>query len=85
MVVPEAIAHGLPVVTTTGGALAETLPAHAGLASPPGDRESLRENLGNVLGDKNLYRRLCENAEAARAKLKSWDEAVRAFAAVLEA
>jgi glycosyltransferase involved in cell wall biosynthesis len=85
MVVPEAIAHGLPVVTTTGGALAETLPSDAGLASPPGDRESLRENLRNILEDKNLYRRLCENAEAARAKLKSWDEAARAFAAVLEA
>ncbi len=79
------MAHGLPIVTTTGGALAETLPLSAGLASSPGDTEALRLNLRRVLEDKELYRRLCDSAEDARAKLRSWDEAARSFAAVLEA
>ena len=37
----EALAAGLPVLTTTGGALADTLPPGAGLAVPPGDTEAL--------------------------------------------
>jgi hypothetical protein len=83
MVVPEAIARGLPIVATTGGALAETLPQDAGLASPPGDTATLQKNIRQILENKNLYARLSENAEAARAKLRSWDDAARAFAAVL--
>lgn len=85
MVVTEAIARGLPIVTTTGGALAETLPKGAGLASPPGDVEALKKNLRQVLEDKNLYARLSKGARAARERLRSWDEASRAFAAVLGA
>ena len=85
MVVTEAIARGLPIVTTTGGALAETLPKGAGLASPPGDIEALMKNLRRILEDKNLLARLSESARAARERLWTWDEASRAFAAVLSA
>lgn len=83
MVVTEAIARGLPVVTTTGGALAETLPPGAGLASPPGDVAGLRENLRQVILDLELRMRLAAGARAARNGLPSWQDAARAFDAAL--
>jgi glycosyltransferase involved in cell wall biosynthesis len=85
MVVTEAIARGLPIITTTGGALAETLPKGAGLASPPGDIDALKKNLRHILEDENLFARLSKGAQAARERLRTWDEASRAFAAVLSA
>jgi glycosyltransferase involved in cell wall biosynthesis len=83
MVVGEAIARGLPVVTTTGGALCETLPEGAGLACEPGDVRGLCENLRRVLSDRMLYERLALGARAARNTLPSWDDAARDFAKVL--
>ncbi len=85
MVVTEAIARGLPIVTTTGGALAETLPEGAGLASPPGDIGALAKNLRRILQDKNLLAQLSQSAQAARRRLRTWDEASRDFAAALKA
>ena len=85
MVVTEAIARGLPVITTTGGALAETLPAGAGLASVPGDVPGLRENLLRALCEPGLLTALAAGARAARANLPSWDEAAGAFDAALRA
>ncbi|MEE8439223.1 MAG: glycosyltransferase family 4 protein [Micropepsaceae bacterium] len=84
MVVTEAVARGLPVITTTGGALAETLPSGAGLASPPGDINALKENLHRVLTDEAAYARLFEAARKAREALPTWDEASRAFAQALK-
>jgi glycosyltransferase involved in cell wall biosynthesis len=85
MVVTEAIARGLPVITTTGGALADTLPNGAGLASAPGDIEALRENLREVLAGENTYKRLAKGARSARQTLPGWAAAAQAFAAALGA
>lgn len=83
MVVTEALMRGLPVVTTTGGALADTLPAGAGLASAPGNVAALRENLRVVLTDAAVLRRLREGAIAVRETLPGWEEAAAGFDAVL--
>jgi glycosyltransferase involved in cell wall biosynthesis len=83
MVVTEAIARGLPVVTTTGGALAETLPEGAGLASDPGDVRGLRDNLKRILSERMLYERLSLGARAARNTLPTWEQAAAAFDAAL--
>ncbi len=67
MVVTEAIAAGLPVLTTTGGALAETLPPGAGIAVPPDDVDALAGALGALLGDR-AHRPPCATAPATRAR-----------------
>lgn len=84
MVVTEALAHGLPVITTTGGALAHTLPAEAGLAVPPGDAAALRDALRQWLDDPELRTRLRRGARQARQRLYDWQAAGDAFAAALE-
>jgi glycosyltransferase involved in cell wall biosynthesis len=85
MVVTEAVAHGLPVVTTDGGALAHTLPPGAGLQVPAGDVAALQAALQRVLTDAALREQLAAGARAAAAALPGWPQQAARFAAVLEA
>ena len=83
MVVAEAIAAGLPVLATTGGALPGTLPRDAGLAVPPGDVDALAGALAALIGDRARRLHLRDGARRARAHLRSWPQAGEAFAAAL--
>jgi glycosyltransferase involved in cell wall biosynthesis len=84
MVITEALAHGLPVVASDGGALAQTLPADAGLQVPAGEVAPLQAALARVLSDAALRARLAAGARAAAAHLPSWPMQAARFAAVLE-
>jgi len=84
MAVAEALAHGLPVVTTTGGALAQTLPPAAGLGVPPGDVPALRAALARLLTDAAARTDCAAAARDAAARLPSWTQAAQRFAAVLQ-
>ncbi|MFY0990018.1 glycosyltransferase family 4 protein [Halomonas sp. C05BenzN] len=83
MVVTEALARGLPVITTTGGALADTLPPEAGIAVPPGDAAALREALARWCDDAGLRRRLRRGARRVREGLADWHRAGERFAVAL--
>ncbi len=83
MVVTEALAFGLPVLTTRGGALAEILPPGAGLQVPPGDVDALAEALRSLLEGPALRHRLRDGARQARLGLRGWEPAGHAFAAAL--
>lgn len=65
MAFAEALAHGLPIVTTHGGALAHTVPATAALHVPPGHVPALREALQHLLTDRPLRERLAAGARRA--------------------
>ena len=84
MVFDEAIASALPIVATTGGAIADTVPPDAALLVPAGDVDALAGALDRALGDEALYRRLREGALAARERCRRWDVAVAEFDAALE-
>jgi glycosyltransferase involved in cell wall biosynthesis len=84
MALAEALAHGLPVVSTTGGAIPDTVPGNAGVLVPPGDVEALRTALAALIDDPALRARLAAGARAARAVLPTWPQAVARFASVLE-
>jgi glycosyltransferase involved in cell wall biosynthesis len=85
MALAEALARGLPVVTSTGGAAADTVPDTAGLKFPPGDRPALSIALRRILTDAGLRRRMADAAWAAAALLPTWDDTAREIAAVLKA
>lgn len=83
MVVAESLARGLPMITTTGGALAETAPEDCCLKVAPGDVEGLREALRAWFDDADLRRRLTQHASVRREGVRRWSEAGRDFAAAL--
>ena len=85
MVVTEAVSAGLPVLTTTGGALAETLPAGAGITVAPDDVDALAEALHTLLRDRERRVALRDGARQARLALKGWTHAGAEFAAALNA
>lgn len=84
MVVTEALAHGLPVITTTGGALQDTLPKGAGISVAPGDVEALSSALAAFCHDEALRTELRAGAAAARDRLGGWQAAGEAFANALQ-
>lgn len=75
MAFAEAMAHGLPIVGTTGGAIAETVPADAALLVPPGDADALSAALAMMLDNAALRARMAERAAAAGAALPDWPAA----------
>lgn len=83
MVLAEALRCGLPIVCTTGGASAETVPDAAALKVPPGDAPALAAALRRLVSEPGLRRRLADAAFAAGRNLPSWEESARIVACVL--
>ncbi|RPH65584.1 MAG: glycosyltransferase family 1 protein [Burkholderiales bacterium] len=85
MAFAEALARGLPVIGTRVGAIAQTVPACAGLLVQPGDVDALAAALARFLDDPALRRRLAEGALRARTRLPDWPSSCRRFARVVRA
>ena len=84
MALAEAVARGIPVVSTTGGAIPETVPAASSILVPPGDGRALCKALATVLDDDTVRKRLAASARKARAQLPTWRVAAEKFAAALD-
>lgn len=84
MAVAEALAHGLPVVSTPTGAIAELVGRDAGMLVPPGDVEGLTAALWRVLEDESLRERLRQGARRVRDRLPTWERQAAMMAGVLE-
>lgn len=83
MVLTEAMACGLPIVCTTGGAAAETVPDDAAIKVPPGDVNALATALGRAIGDATLRKQLADVSWAAGQKLPRWEETACIVAGVI--
>ena len=84
MVLGEAMARGLPIVCTTGGAAAETVPDSAALKVAPGDAAAFRDAVARLLGDKSLRANMADAAWAAGQSLPRWTDTARTIANVLK-
>ena len=84
MAIAEAIAHGLPVVSTSAGAISDTVPAGTGLLVPPDDAAALAQALRRLISDRAERRSLAMNARAAAARLPTWQDSARLFAGAIE-
>lgn len=85
MVVTEAIARGIPVITTDAGALPETLPRGAGLCVARDDPAALTQALTTVIQSPQRLEELTRQARATRAALKGWPEQAIHFAHAIQA
>lgn len=74
MVLTEALARGLPILCTTGGAAAETAPDAAALKVRPGDIAALRAGLARLLSDAGERRGRSDAAWHAAGALPRWRE-----------
>jgi glycosyltransferase involved in cell wall biosynthesis len=83
MSLAEALAHGLPIVASTGGAAIETVPDAAALKVPPGDVDALASALRRIVGDSDLRARLADAAWQAGRCLPGWGDTARIVARVL--
>ena len=94
MVLTEAMARGLPVVATTGGAIPDTVPPETGVLVPPGDEVAMARVLRGLLSASpdraydSVGRSRTSLAAAARrhaSSLPTWDRAADAFAEAVSA
>jgi glycosyltransferase involved in cell wall biosynthesis len=83
MVLTEALVRGLPVVSTTGGAIPSTVPDEAAILVDPGDHEALAAGVGRLLDDVPERNRLAAAARRHGAALPDWEDAAAAFARAL--
>jgi glycosyltransferase involved in cell wall biosynthesis len=83
MVYAEAMAYGLPIIATRGGAIPDTVPSEAGLLVSPGDIPALTAALKTVIEDAPYRARLSSGALRAAAQQPTWDQAAQQFATAL--
>jgi glycosyltransferase involved in cell wall biosynthesis len=85
MAFAAAIAHGLPVIGTTAGALPETVPDGTGLLVPPDDTAALTQALRRLIGQPAERQRFATAACAAALHLPTWRQAAELLARAIEA
>ena len=72
MVVGEALARGLPIVSTRTGAIPEMVPPDAGVLVAPGELGALRDALTVMLMDAGRRERCAAAARRAARQLPTW-------------
>jgi glycosyltransferase involved in cell wall biosynthesis len=85
MAFAQAVAHGLPVIGTTAGAIPDTVSSTAGILVLPGNAEALVHPLRLLIEDADARQRYAAGARAAAARLPSWRDSALLFAGAIEA
>ncbi len=85
MAFSEAIAHGVPLVGTTAGAIPETAPAGAALLAPPDDVGAFAVAVRRLIENPAERHRLGAAARAAAAALPTWEDSAALFSRAIEA
>ncbi|MEQ1759724.1 MAG: glycosyltransferase family 4 protein [Vicinamibacterales bacterium] len=83
MVVAEAIAHGVPVIASDTGGIADIVGDDAGMVVPPGDVDALQQALRAVITDPARREAMAGGAWRVRERLPSWEDSAVAMEGVL--
>lgn len=84
MVLTEALASGLPIISTATGPIPGIVPPQAGSLVAPDDPVALQQALAAVLDDPSHRNRLAAGARRVRARLRTWDAATAGVACALQ-
>jgi glycosyltransferase involved in cell wall biosynthesis len=84
MALAEALARGMPIVASTGGAAAETVPDGAAIKIPPGDVAELTAALTTLIAAPALRAAFGDAAWHAARTLPRWTDTASRIAAVLK-
>ena len=79
MVLAEALARGLPIVSTTGGAIPDTVPLETGLLVPPGNADALSTAIRTFINGSEgatMRNRCVEAARRYATTMQTWESAV---------
>ncbi len=74
MAFAEALSFGLPIIGASAGAVADVVPASAGILIPPGDIKALACALETLLTNPALRRELQIGAQEAARSLPTWSD-----------
>ena len=85
IVFDEALIHGLPIVSTTAGAVPGTVPSDAGTLVPPENSAAFAEALRALLEDPKRHAAMAAKAREAGDALPSWADAATDVGQVLRA
>lgn len=84
MAYTEAMAHGLPIIGTTGGATMDTVPPNAGVLVDPGNVKALTRALRMLIENENERRWFASGALEAADDLPTWKETARIVADAID-
>jgi len=73
----EAMSCGIPVVSTTAGALTEVVDEESGILVPPGDHMAIAEAVKRLMSDDALRQRMGVAGRARVERLFSWEDATK--------
>ncbi len=79
MALTEALAHGIPVVASTGGGICKTVPAKMAQFFKPGDVYGLQSILEELLENPEVYKRLYMQASTYHEQAQSWQKSCDLF------
>lgn len=83
MSLAEALMRGLPLIASTGGAAAFTVPEGAGIKIPPNNVPALTHALTHMIADERARHLYAEASWQAGQKLPTWDDTARLIARAL--
>lgn len=83
IVLLEALAHGLPTVSTSAGGTTQAAPNGSAKFVPPGDPQALASALRAILTDEREYMHWFNAARSVQRSLRGWDDAVEEFQTLL--
>ncbi len=84
MSVVDALAHGIPVITSTGGGICETVPAKMGQYFNPGDVYVLQTIIEELFENPQLYKTLYTEASTYHNQANSWQKSIDLFELTLK-
>jgi len=84
MVIDEALAAGLPVITTDGGALASTGDRPGIRQYPAGSVDALRECLQVCFADRQILQEMADATQRSQTSVRHWSDAAAEFEAALD-